>query len=43
MRGGKGDAEKARYWQMTIGEAARSGMSTREYGRQHRLRESHFC
>jgi transposase len=34
--------EKQRYWQRTIGEAARSGMSIREFCRQRRLRESQF-
>ena len=36
------DAEKARYWQRTIREAARSGMSIREFCRQRRLKESQF-
>jgi len=39
---GKGDAEKARYWQRTIREAVRSGMSIREFCRQRRLKESQF-
>jgi len=38
----KGDAEKARYWQRTISEAARSGMSIRQFCRQRRLKESQF-
>jgi hypothetical protein len=38
----KGDAEKARYWQKTISEAARSGISIRAFCRQRRLRESQF-
>ncbi len=42
MGSGKGDAEKARYWQRTISEAARSGMSIRAFCRQRRLRESQF-
>jgi hypothetical protein len=42
MRGGKGDAEKVRFWQRTIREAARSGMSIREFCRQRRLKESQF-
>ena len=43
MRNGrKGDAEKARYWQRTISEAARSGISTRQFCRQRRLKESQF-
>ena len=36
------DVEKHRYWQRTIGDAARSGMSIREFCRQRRLRESQF-
>jgi hypothetical protein len=39
---GKGDAEKARYWRRTISEAARSGISIRQFCRQRRLRESQF-
>ena len=39
---GKGDVEKARYWQRTISEAARSGMSIRAFCRHRRLRESQF-
>jgi hypothetical protein len=39
---GKGDAEEARYWQRTISEAARSGMSIRAFCRQRRLQESQF-
>lgn len=39
---GKGDMEKARYWQRTISQAARSGISIREFCRRHRLRESRF-
>jgi len=39
---GKGDVEKARYWQRTISEAARSGMSIRAFCRQRRLQESRF-
>jgi transposase len=42
MSSGKGNAEKARYWQRTIREAARSGISIREFCRQHRLKESQF-
>ena len=38
----KHDAEMQRYWQKTIREAARSGMSIREFCRQHRLKESQF-
>lgn len=42
MRRREGDAEKARYWQKTIGEAVRSSMSIREFCRQRRLKESQF-
>jgi hypothetical protein len=42
MSSGKADAEKARHWQRTISEAARSGMSIREFCRRRRLRESQF-
>jgi len=42
MSSSKGDVEKARYWQWTISEAARSGMSIRAFCRQRRLRESQF-
>ena len=42
MGSGKGDAEKARYWQRTIGEAAQSGISVRAFCRQRRLKESQF-
>jgi hypothetical protein len=38
----KGDAEKARYWQRAICEAARSRMSIRAFCRQRRLWESQF-
>lgn len=38
----KPDVEKARYWQKTIREAARSGLSTREFCRQRKLHESQF-
>ena len=40
--GGKGDAEKARYLQRTISEAAQSGISIRQFCRQRRLKESQF-
>ena len=36
------DVEKERYWQKIIREAARSGMSIREFCRQRRLKESQF-
>jgi hypothetical protein len=42
MGSGKRDAEKARYWQQRLGEAARSGTSIREYCRRRRLKESQF-
>ncbi len=42
MSSRKGDAEKARYWQRTISEAARSGMSIREFCRRRRLKEGQF-
>ena len=42
MQGKKQDMEKQRYWQRTIGEAARSGMSIREFCRQRRLKEPQF-
>jgi transposase len=38
----KRDMEKQRYWRTTIGEAARSGMSIREFCQQRRLKESQF-
>ena len=38
----KQDVEKRRLWQRTIGEAARSGVSIREFCRQHRLKESQY-
>jgi hypothetical protein len=42
MNGKKHDVEKQRYWQRTIGDAARSGMSIREFCRQRRLKECQF-
>ena len=39
---GKGDAEKARYWQRTISESVRSGIPIRQFCRQRRLKESQF-
>jgi hypothetical protein len=36
------DVEKQRYWQKTIRDAARSGMSIREFCRQRRLKDSQF-
>ena len=40
--GPKPDVEKARYWQAVIRDAARSGMSTRAFCRQRKLKESQF-
>jgi hypothetical protein len=42
MATGKGDARKGRYWQQTLGEAARSGLSIRQFYRRRRLKESQF-
>jgi hypothetical protein len=42
MGDGKGDAKKARHWQEVLGEAARSGISIREFCRRRRLKESQF-
>ena len=42
MKDGRGDAAKAGYWQRTLREAARSGMSIREFCRRRRLKESQF-
>jgi len=36
------DVKKQRYWQRTMGEAARSGMSIREFCRQRQVKESQF-
>ncbi len=38
----KQDVEKARFWRSTIREAARSGMSVREFCRRRKLPESQF-
>ena len=38
----KYDVEKARYWQAVIRDAARSGMSTRAFCRQRKLKECQF-
>ena len=38
----KQDVEKARYWQRTIREAARSGISIREFCRLRKLKVSQF-
>ena len=40
--GKRRDIEKERYWRKVIGEAARSGVSVRQFCRQRRLRESQF-
>jgi hypothetical protein len=42
MNGKNHDVEKQRYWQRTIGDEARSGMSIREFCWQRRLNESQF-
>ena len=39
---GRVDLTKHRRWQKTIGEAARSGLSIREFCRRRRLTVSHF-
>jgi transposase len=36
------DMERRRFWQRNIREAARSGMSVREFCRRRRLKESQF-
>lgn len=36
------ELEKSRYWQKVIREAARSGLSIREFCRRRRLKENHF-
>lgn len=40
--GPKADVRKARYWQKMIHQAARSGLSTREFCRRRKLHESQF-
>jgi hypothetical protein len=40
--GAKPDVEKQRFWRKTIREAARSGVSTREFCRQRKLPECQF-
>ena len=42
MRGGKPDVGKERQWQKTIREAARSGLSIREFCRRRQVKESQF-
>ena len=38
----KPDPEKARFWRKAVHEAARSGLSIREFCRQRKLHESQF-
>ena len=38
----KQDEDKARHWRTTVREAARSGVSIREFCRQRKLKESQF-
>lgn len=40
--GHKPDVEKARFWRKAVQEAARSGLSIREFCRQRKLHESQF-
>ena len=42
MGGKKQDVEKARFWRTAIREAARSGVSVREFCRKRKLPESQF-
>ena len=42
VSGNKQDVEKARFWQSTIREAARSGVSIREFCRRRKLKECQF-
>jgi hypothetical protein len=42
MRGGHRDVGKERRWQQTIHDAARSGLSTREFCRRRHIKESQF-
>ena len=42
MRNRHRDVDKARQWQQTIHEAARSGLSTREFCRRRRIKEHQF-
>jgi hypothetical protein len=42
VSGKKPDTEKARQWQKTIREAARSGLSVREFCRQRKLNVGQF-
>ena len=40
--GTKPDVEKARFWRKAVRDAARSGLSTREFCRRRKLHESRF-
>lgn len=40
--GPKPDVEKARFWRKAVRDAARSGLSIREFCRQRKLHESQF-
>jgi hypothetical protein len=42
VSGNKQDVEKARFWQATIREATRSGISIREFCRRRKLKECQF-
>jgi hypothetical protein len=42
VSGNKQDVKKARFWQSTIREAARSGVSIREFCRRRKLKECQF-
>src|SRR5260370_26741788 len=42
MNGNKPDMEKRLYWRRILEEAATSGISTREFCRQRRLKETQF-
>ena len=42
MSGNRQDVKKARLWQSTIREAAKSGLSIREFCRRRKLKESQF-
>jgi hypothetical protein len=42
MKARKQDMEKARYWKGLIHQAARSGLSNREFCRQRKLHEAQF-
>jgi len=42
MRGGQRDIGKEHQWQQTIHEAARSGLSIREFCRRRHVKESQF-